>query len=470
MYRKATGRYPRKIGYSARAYPKQVRKVYNTKSPVYNKKIHYSRYTGARPAYTTTSNYLAPALATAGGIGGMMLGGPLGAAGGAAVGGMAGQMFKSITGYGDYKIKSNSLVMGRPPSVHNKTRSGGSVFVSHKEFIMDVVSSSTANTFNIQEFPVQPGVSLTFPWLSQVAAQFQEYRFHGVVFHFRSMSADALNSTNTALGQVIMSTEYNAAAPPFESKPEMENAQFSNSIKPSESCLHLIECARSASVLSNLYVRTDDVDTAAQDVRFYDLCNFFIATNGCQGTSVNLGELWVSYEVELLKPKIWGELGEQIDFYSAYTLTGITNALPMGTAGVINSINSNIDVTVSASASSQTVTFPISAVPKTYIVYRRWKGTRTASLNPPTTTLYNMAAVSGGPFLAASTPTFNNTSEAPDNNANSDSLNLIDLAAYRTTGNGTVPSITMGSAGTLPASATSFNIIIWQIPNTCSFE
>ena len=32
------------------------------------------------------------------------------------------------------------------------------------------------------------------------------------------MSADALNSVNTALGQVIMATDYNAANPPFGQK------------------------------------------------------------------------------------------------------------------------------------------------------------------------------------------------------------------------------------------------------------
>jgi hypothetical protein len=41
---------------------------------------------------------------------------------------------------------------------------------------------------------------------------------HGLVFEYKSMSADALNSVNTALGQVIMSVQYDAANLPFVNK------------------------------------------------------------------------------------------------------------------------------------------------------------------------------------------------------------------------------------------------------------
>jgi len=338
--------------------------------------------------------------------------------------------------------------------------------MSHKEYITDIVSSSTANTFDIQQFSIQPGDSNTFPWLAQIAANFQEYRFHGVVFHFRSMSADALNSTNTALGQVIMSTEYNAASPPFASKPEMENAQYSNSIKPSESCLHLIECARSASVLTNLYVRTDDLPSSSQDIRFYDLGNFFIATNGCQGTSVNLGELWVTYEVELLKPKIWSDLGETNDYYNSYTVTGITNTLPFGTSEFVVSDNSNLNVVIDPAA--RTITLPPSSVPKTYFLILRWKGARTGSLNPPGSTYVN-CAVSAEPFPNNATPVFISTATSPDDGATSLSFWLMDIISVATTGNGMTPIITFDTAGILPASSTIFNFIVTQVPNTISF-
>jgi hypothetical protein len=57
------------------------------------------------------------------------------------------------------------------------------------------------------------------------------------------MSADALNSTNTALGQVILSVQYDAANPPFTNKQAQEAYDGSISIKPSSSVLFGVECA-----------------------------------------------------------------------------------------------------------------------------------------------------------------------------------------------------------------------------------
>lgn len=40
----------------------------------------------------------------------------------------------------------------------------------------------------------------------------------GLIFEFKSMSGNALNSTNTALGQIIMSAQYDAGNAPFTDK------------------------------------------------------------------------------------------------------------------------------------------------------------------------------------------------------------------------------------------------------------
>ena len=116
-----------------------------------------------------------------------------------------------------------------------------SVIIRHREYLDDIVSSATPNTFKLQNFYINPGDRITFPWLSQIADSFEHYRIRGMIFEFRSMSADALNSTNTALGQVIMATAYNSALPNFNNKYEMENYEFGVSTKPSCSLMHPIE-------------------------------------------------------------------------------------------------------------------------------------------------------------------------------------------------------------------------------------
>jgi len=220
---------------------------------------------------------------------------------GESVGGLAHYIGK-IFGSGDYvaspAVQENTILSPQIPSF---SANATTVRVRHREFLGDILSSATANTFDIQAFPINPGLAQTFPWLSQVCgATFQQYRLNGCVFEFRSMSSDALNSTNTALGQVIMATDYDSADTPFSSKQQMENTEFGVSCKPSCNMIHAIECAKKLTSVSEQYIRAYG-NPSNTDIRLYDLGRFYIATNGCQGTNVNLGELWVSYDVTFIK-------------------------------------------------------------------------------------------------------------------------------------------------------------------------
>jgi len=205
---------------------------------------------------------------------------------------------------------------------------GRTQVVTHREYLCDIYTSPTANTFQIQRFGINPGDAKTFPWLAQLACNYEEYRMCGLVFEFKTMSADALNSTNTALGSVIMATEYNSLLPTFASKYAMENYEFAQSCKPSSNMAHAVECSRGGAPMSELYVRGPSGQNASGDIRMYDLGAFQIATTGMQGTSVNIGELWVSYCCELIKPKLCASLGDAIAS-AHYFGTGPVAAAPM---------------------------------------------------------------------------------------------------------------------------------------------
>lgn len=261
----------------------------------------------------------------------------------------------ALLGFGDYvqapwaaNLKSNTLAMGlSPPEVVNTSMKN--VIIRHREYLGDVITGD-AGTFNNTAYSINPGIVETFPWLSQVAMAFEQYKLRGMVFEFKSASADALNSTNTALGTVIMATEYDSTRPDFASKQQMENHQYAMSARQSCSMLHPIECARSENVLSELYVRNGLGDD--DDIRFTDFGKFQIATMGQQGSAVNIGELWCSYEVEFLKPRFGAPSGSG-SVYSEhlYTGTGISNTAPLG--GVIQRAG-NIGLT----AGGNSVQFP----------------------------------------------------------------------------------------------------------------
>lgn len=310
-------------------YPKAppVPRGYNFAKPITGKRIPLSKPTNIKRQYkppapeepgfirnvynrirhnvATRWNNVDPTLnATARGLGaaaGAYLGGPTGLAFGSEIADYAHRAFKTVTGYGDYKVNSNSLTQDSVPSFNIGQRFTN---VKHREYIRDVITSATALTFTVDKYSINPGDLKTFPWLSTIAAQYEEYKIKGLIFEFKSTSCDALNSVNTALGTVVMATQYNVLNPPFSAKQQMENYEFGSSCKPSQSLMHPIECAPHETPNPELFVRTPQSVIIGADLRLYDHGAFYIATTGMQGTSVNVGELWVTYDVDLLKPKL----------------------------------------------------------------------------------------------------------------------------------------------------------------------
>lgn len=299
---------------------------------------------------------LGGALRMLGGLGGRAIGsligfGDAGASGGSDIGAAISRWL----GSGDYTVRANSLVSmaknGTIPSMH---RNSQSVVVRHKEFLGDVVAGSgTPTTFNVSgAYPLNPGMSKTFPWLSQVAAQYQEYTFRGVVFHFVSTSGQSVASTNTALGTVMMTTNYKATDAPPANKIELLNEFFSCDSKPSESFCHPIECDPKENPYKVQYVRTGAI-SGSEDLKTYDLGEFFIASQGVPSSAVNMGELWISYEVELRKPKV--STFANLDLPTAVYRAGfnINTTTPFGTDRTMT--YDNIGLTI---ANDGTITVP----------------------------------------------------------------------------------------------------------------
>lgn len=237
-----------------------------------------------------------------GGFGGSFLGHPAaGAYAGDFIANKGHKLFKRITGYGDYKVTANSLVLGdNVPEFANI--SNREVRIVHKEYIGDLYCGANG-VFKIQNFKINPGSTISFPWLSGLSQNYQQYRINGMIFYFKSTSANALNSTNTNLGQVLISTNYNVLAKSFENTSDMLNAEFSTSGKPSDDMVHMIECAPKETPIKELYIRNSSVPVnEISDDRLYDYCNIQVATVGMQSTSeIMVGQLWISYDITLLK-------------------------------------------------------------------------------------------------------------------------------------------------------------------------
>ncbi len=372
------------------------------------------------------------------GLGGMF--GP----GVAAFGNTLGDWGANILGMGDYEVKQNSIYDGQGvPNMHKDARS---IRISHKEYLGDIQGSTA---FSARKFRIQPGSSVTFPWLSNVACMFQQYRIRGLVFEFLSTSADALNSVNTALGAVIMSTQYNVAAPDFTSKQEMEQYEYTVSTRPSKSQMHCVECDPSLQVMNNLYVRTGDLP-AGSDYQFYDWGSFTIATQGMQAAAT-IGELWVSYDVEFLKPRlqaggVWPGQFTRINngpYTQNLDVLGSIQTTPKGSLGCT--------IVQGTGGGWSRIQFPNSITAGRYKLTISWRGTVGAALNQPVETVNNLTPVNASWYFA----TTDRLAPRPGETST--------VVVYNTvfTINGYDPAgawLDYGIAGTIPASPASVDI------------
>jgi hypothetical protein len=285
----------------------------------------------------------------------------------------AGAAISRVFGQGSYmtnKPVQNSLMGGGPPSFGDLT---SGFRVKHREYIRDINSSIA---FASSTFSINPGLSATFPWLAQVAGNFEQYKIHGMVIYLNTTSATAVSSTNTALGIWGAVTQYEPDQPDFITKQQCENYVGAQSAVPCQSLMHGIECKPKSNVLQLMYVRNGTVPE--DEIKFYDWGKLQIFTQGSQAAST-IGEMWISYDVEFFKPRLPNiAYSASLDHYS---ITGAVQANPMGTGNVSPVVGSSIGTKV-VGGNNQLV-FPPNSPPGLYIVWLRWDSNTTAVFTAP---------------------------------------------------------------------------------------
>jgi len=241
------------------------------------------------------------------------------------------------------------------PSFQNIDDEMGAIMITHHEYIKDIYGAATSS-FSNEEFNVNPGLEATFPWLAQVAANFEEYEFIQCVFEYRSTLGDSAQTTNGQVGQIMMAPNYNVGQPIWTDKLNMLSSPSPISGKTTQSITSGIECKHSVNAGSRIkYVRTSPV-FVDEDIKTYDLAKFQVAQLGIptEFYEQQMGELWVQYSVILRKPKLNTGVGNTIstDEFCA----NISGGYQLWT-GQQNSIGTSF----SQDGSTYTITFPSSA-------------------------------------------------------------------------------------------------------------
>lgn len=384
----------------------------------------------------STKGWAPAAGAFLGGAAGEIIAPGIGAPIGGAIGAAAGKAYSRITGWGDYKITKNSLLGADGAIV--PTFGEDSIRVRKRECIAHINATSD---FNNNVFPINPGLSDTFPWLSAIAQNYEQYRFNGLVFQFKSTSSDAIASTtNLGLGQVILATDYNADSTPFVNDLQMLGSFFCNSDKPSRDILHAVECAPSETAQKLYYCRSGDIPDGA-DARLYDLGIFQLATLNMGADYTGMGQLWVSYDVTFSKAVMNNQLGFAINT-DEFDFVGVDNSNVFGTSQTAATGN-NLGITFD---SSMKFSFPPTIESGYYMVAIFYQGSG-AAVCAFNTSQTNCTAINGG------------TDTVSDANGVS---NKIMMTRWIFRIDNRDASLTVNSA-TLPTGLTVCNMIVTQV-------
>lgn len=192
----------------------------------------------------------------------------------------------------------------------------GRTIIRHREYLAPIRGSTT---FRVQSMSLNPGLSNTFPWLSNLAANYEQYKVNKLHVEF------VTSSGSTASGRVGLAFGYN----PSEGIPVNKQEFFS--IVPNREEAPWEDITLAVPVTGNVkYIRLAGVSSSGT-LNTYDMGQIFVAASGTVDSTSVVGDLFVNYEIELLRPHYGRIKSEWLD------ITSPSSGSPMGTAFVVDS-------------------------------------------------------------------------------------------------------------------------------------
>jgi hypothetical protein len=163
--------------------------------------------------------------------------------------------------------------------------------VKHRELVTSV-NGVTSGDYTINTLELNPGLPLSFPWLSGVADNFQLYRFKRLAVEYVTRVG------YDAVGSFMSGFKYDVdQEPPATEQQFMAHSGCKEDVVYSFQAINL-DVKRFHAGYEKRFVR----EVMASDLDKYDGAYFMYATEGTAVSTV-LGKLWVSYEVEFFSPQ-----------------------------------------------------------------------------------------------------------------------------------------------------------------------
>lgn len=381
----------------------------------------------------------------------------------------------ALAGSGAYsnigkRVKKNSLqkavtISGEIPQIANIGK-GEATVIRHREFVKNIKSGSfiggtTSTAFTMETIRINPANFILNPWLSQIATNYQEYRYTGMIVELKTLSSEL--STTLTLGATFMATDYNVYALDPVDKIHLENMEYSTSCKPSLSSIMPIECERAFDANTHLYISPDSTQIAGADSRLYDLGKIHIGSEGIPVENAEISELWISYEVQLYKPRLTDSIyrnGECPAFFREsdnYTQGAFPLGQTIGSTDVEAANTPLITITYGSALVPSTINFVNNVNPQAWLVVLHWEGQTAASTasNTPSYGITNgeLGDNWGAPYVA------------PQSLTSGTAVKSVSMSFTVKTGGGGFPTVlVVNKDGVLPSVQTKMVIYVTCLP------
>jgi hypothetical protein len=310
---------------------------------------------------------------------------------------------------------------GRAPNV---TMSKDSCRVVHRELLGNVSGTGTTAFTIASTFALNPGVVQTFPWLSNMAQNWETYRFNSLRICYYTRTG-----SNTA-GSVLIVPDYD----PTDVSPITEQTASAFEDIQEDAPWKDIVCRLRPAAMHGLgprkYIRSGALGLNL-DLKTYDSGNVFICTVDSAGVA-GWGKLWIEYDVIFFTPQLPSAGGSFSQINGIQSNGGTTGINMFGTAPVITG-------NMGDTALNNVLTVNNMIVGAEYELSMAFSGTVISVVSNPTVTGMTLKSSLLAAFNAAATA----------------GGNIVTYVATATTGTIT-PSIT---ATTISSSSTTFVLI-----------
>lgn len=216
-------------------------------------------------------------------------------------------------------VAIGSVTRTNKPKISASSSREGGIVIRHREYLDEAIGS---DAFNASTLSLNPGLPVTFPWLSTIANSFETYRFKRLWFIYKP------SCPTTVGGKVILSVDYDANDPtPLSKVQQLQNKTMVDGPPWTEFRVEL-DPRDMDSLGPRHFTRVNFAGVTGQDVKTYDVGRLVMSTSGFTAPFSVCGELWTEYEIELFTP----QPNSPSQYSEKFVPATFSAAAPFGTA------------------------------------------------------------------------------------------------------------------------------------------